>query len=215
MKINQRTRHQIYWLGVLLVIVIGIILPAYNHKHPQPATNQRHRSSKVVKKSHHTDNHMRIPIDYRKSSETIPYPDLKKAKNLWIKVVISKNRAYVYNDQQIIYTMYCSAGKYYRNAKGKKISYTPTGTYAVQPERGLHFYNPHEGCGANYYVSWRDHGKYLFHTVPTDKSGQYIPAEAAKLGKSTGSHGCVRLSVPDAKWLYDTLPVNTKVVIEP
>ena len=216
MKINQHTRHQVYWLGVLLVIVIGIVIPAYHQSHTHPTTSRQHQTSKATHKSaQHNNSHMRTPIDYRQPSETIPYPDLKKAQHLWIKVLISKNRAYVYSGRQLIYTMYCSAGKYHRNAQGKKVSYTPTGTYAVQSERGLNFYNPREGCGANYYVSWRDHGKYLFHTVPTDKNGHYIPSEAAKLGKSTGSHGCVRLSIPDAKWLYDSLPVNTKVVIKP
>ena len=112
--------------------------------------------------------------------------------------------------------MYCSAGKYYTDPKtGKKVSHTPTGNFAVQSERGKTFYNPEAKCGGNYFVSWHDHGSYLFHTVPIDKNGNYIPKEAAKLGKSTASHGCVRLSVPDAKWLYEELPVNTKVVIKP
>ncbi|MDB6823838.1 L,D-transpeptidase [Bifidobacterium longum] len=52
----------------------------------------------------------------------------------------------------------------------------------------------------------------LFHTVPTDSSGRYIVSEANKLG-SPASHGCVRLTVPDVKWLYEQLPQGTTVHI--
>ena len=75
-----------------------------------------------------------------------------------------------------------------------------------------YFIDPVEG--ANYYVSWKDHGVYLFHSVPTKASGAYNVEEAEKLGKSTGSHGCIRLSIPDAKWMSANLPVGTKIVIE-
>lgn len=157
---------------------------------------------------------MRTPIDYRKPSETKPYPDIKQAKDFWIKVSISKNRAYLYDGHKLLYTMYCSAGQYETDKKtGKKKSLTPTGTYHVQAERGENFYNPSVRSGANYYVSWKDHGSYLFHSVPTDVNGHYIKKEAAKLGKSTGSHGCVRLSIPDSKWVYQNVPEGTKVVI--
>lgn len=157
---------------------------------------------------------MRKPIDYRKPSETKPYPNLKKVKNFWMKVSISKNRVYLYDDNHVIYTMYCSAGQYRTNKKtGKKKSMTPTGTFHIQSEHGQHFYNADEKEGGNYYTSWHDHGSYLFHSVPVDSHNHYIKKEAAKLGKSTASHGCVRLSIPDAKWIYQNVPVGTKVVV--
>ena len=62
--------------------------------------------------------------------------------------------------------------------------------------------------------SWLNHGEYLFHSVPTKADGSYNLREAANLGKSTGSHGCIRLSVPDAKWMEQNLPEGTKVVID-
>ena len=34
----------------------------------------------------------------------------------------------------------------------------------------------------------------------------------SKLGKN-GSHGCVRLSVEDAKWIYQNCPVQTKIIV--
>lgn len=158
------------------------------------------------------DSHMRTPINYMKSSETIPYPDVKKLSDPWIKVSIAKNRVYIMDGKKTVYTMYCSAGKY-ENKDGKRVSATPTGTYAIQDDRGNSFYNASVKCGANNYVSWHDNGSYLFHSVPTDKDGHYIQSEAKKLGKSTASHGCIRLSVPDSKWMMN-IPTGTKVVVQ-
>lgn len=158
------------------------------------------------------DSHMRTPINYMKSSETVPYPDVNQLKDPWIKVSINKNRVYIMDGHKTVYTMYCSAGKY-ENKNGKRVSATPTGTYAIQDDRGNSFYNPSVKCGANNFVSWHDNGSYLFHSVPTDKDGHYIKSEAAKLGKSTASHGCVRLSVADSKWMMN-MPTGTKVVVQ-
>lgn len=41
-----------------------------------------------------------------------------------------------------------------------------------------------------------------------------IRNEAKKLGRTQASHGCIRLSLPDSKWLYEKLPVGTKVVVK-
>ena len=157
---------------------------------------------------------MRTPIDYQKSSETKPYPDLTKVKDFWVKVDLKKNRTYLYDGKKVIYTMYSTGGIYKKDPKtGKKKSMTPTGTFHVQQERGETFYNMALQEGANYYVSWLNHGVYLFHSVPTKADGSYDKKEAAKLGKSTGSHGCIRLSIPDAQWMFQNLPVGTKVKV--
>lgn len=157
---------------------------------------------------------MRTPIDYRKPSETKPYPDLSKVKNLWIKADLKKNRTYIYDGKKVIYTMYSTGGIYKRDPKTHKMkSMTPTGTYAVQQERGESFYNSAVNEGAKYYTSWLNHGEFLFHSVPTKADGSINKKEAAKLGKSTGSHGCIRLSIPDAKWIMDNVPAGTKVKV--
>ncbi|MDF9444354.1 L,D-transpeptidase [Limosilactobacillus mucosae] len=172
------------------------------------------KSKATAKDSSSEDSNMRTPIDWQKSSETIPYPDLSKVKDLWVKVSLKGNRTYLYDGSKIIYTMYSSGGVYQKDAKtGKMKSATPTGTFYVQAERGDSFFNQELSEGANYYVSWLNHGEYLFHSVPTKADGSYNLKEAAKLGKSTGSHGCIRLSVPDAKWMEQNLPEGTKVVI--
>ena len=188
-----------------------------NHLKQPAATNKTVATtakSKATSSSSKSQSNMRTPIDWQKSSETVPYPDLSKVKNLWVKVSLKGNRTYLYDGSKLIYTMYSSGGVYQKDAKtGKMKSTTPTGTFYVQAERGDSFYNQELGEGANYYVSWLNHGEYLFHSVPTKADGSYNLKEAAKLGKSTGSHGCIRLSVPDAKWMEQNLPEGTKVVI--
>lgn len=149
---------------------------------------------------------MRTPIDYRMPSEYAPYPDVSKLHDFWIHVKIGQNRVYMMDGNNVVYTMYCTAGKYVNG-----VSLTPTGTYYVQNERGDIFdYGEH-------WTSWKDHGVYLFHSVVFDApwhDGHYDQAELKLLGVSAGSHGCVRLPIPDANWIQHNVPAGTRVVIE-
>lgn len=56
------------------------------------------------------------------------------------------------------------------------------------------------------------HGEFLFRSVPMRKDKKVIEKEAKKLG-TKASHGCIRLAIPDAKWIYKNIPEYTKVVI--
>ncbi|KLJ94963.1 hypothetical protein WB05_04275 [Streptococcus agalactiae] len=94
-----------------------------------------------------------------------------------------------------------------------KESPTPKGTFVIEPERGDFFYNASSKEGAYYWVSFKEHGIYLFHSVPTDQQGNEIPEEAKQLGKAA-SHGCVRMSRADAKWFYENIPQGTTVTIK-
>nr|WP_252195655.1 L,D-transpeptidase [Bifidobacterium longum] len=95
---------------------------------------------------------------------------MRTVVNLNIEVSIAAQRVYAKSGSTTIYTMVASTGIN---------DWTPRGTYHVQ-NRVLSFYNANEGMGANYWVSWKDWGVYLFHTVPTDSSGRYIVSEANK-----------------------------------
>lgn len=144
------------------------------------------------------------PIDWQAPSEAKPYPDVAKHPHLTFDVDLAKQRVYLKDQGELLYTMYASSGM---------ADSTPHGHYQIQAERGTHFFNGYEMMGANYYTSWLDHGVYLFHSVPTDARGNYIPQEAAKLGKAPSSHGCVRLSIPDAKWIFEHAQVGMAVNI--
>lgn len=185
---------------------------AFSKSKKKESRTEKKVKSRITTKSDDKKSVMRTPIDWQKSSETVAYPDLNTVQNLWIEVRLRTNRTVLMDGDKVIYTMYSSGGMYH-DVDGKEVSYTPTGTYYIENERGETFFNNALNEGANYWISWLNHGEYLFHTVPIDANGNYEVDECKKLGRQPASHGCIRLSVPDAVYLYDNLPVGTKVVI--
>lgn len=146
-------------------------------------------------------------LNWRKPSQKKAYPNLKRYKSAWIYVSKKRQRVYFHSStnaktDRILYVMYCSTGR--------AGAATPSGTYHIQKERGPVFMGPLGG--ARYYVSWKGHGVYLFHSVPINTRGAYIPSAGAMLGHRA-SHGCIRLTVADAYWLYKHVPFGMKVVI--
>lgn len=90
-------------------------------------------------------------------------------------------------------------------------SFTPKGIFQIEDgRRGEWSYIERFGVGLKYWVGFR--WIYLFHSVPFDKDGNLIEEEAAKLGQPA-SHGCIRLPVDAAKYIYDNVPVGSIVLI--
>lgn len=132
------------------------------------------------------------------------YPDFSgvQAADLQVNVSLKEQRVRIILKGKTVYSMIMSSGL---------DDSTPHGDYRINM-RGNHFFNPNEGVGADYWVAFIG-TQYLFHSVPTTYNfGEYIPSEGMKLG-SPASHGCVRLSVADAKWFYDNIPDGTAVHI--
>ncbi len=124
------------------------------------------------------------------------------ARPLSVQVSIADQKVTVLDAKsRMVKQFLCSTG-----AKGSE---TPSGTFIVS-DRGKSFYNPSIREGGYYWT--RFYGAYLFHSVPFDGSYKLEPEEAAKLG-TPASHGCVRLSIEDAKWIYDHIQQGTKVVV--
>lgn len=147
---------------------------------------------------------------WKKKSEIKKYPKIKpNEQDLTLRVSLKGNRTYLLRKGKVLYTMLSTGGIY---KKGKSL--TPTGTYKIQNGRGDSFFNYNLGEGANNWTSWSPDNVYLFHSVPTKADGNYNMKEAAKLGRTQGSHGCIRLSVPDSKWIMNHIPDGTKVVIK-
>lgn len=205
-KKYKRKRH--FTFALLLMVFFAIVglnhIERYSQKVNSHNVNEIHKVKKhgVTKK----DTIMRTPINWKLSSETVPYPDLEKYNHLWIDVSINAQRVFIMDNNTRLYEMYCSTGT--------KEEPTPLGKYEIQSQKGNTFYNPKTSMGANYWVSFKDNGVYLFHSVPINKDGNYIENEAEKLGTKTGSHGCIRLSVQDAKWFYNNIPTGTPVYIQ-
>ena len=136
------------------------------------------------------------------------YPSLK-VKNLNIQVSVKKQRVYIRSGSKTIYTMLCSTGL---GLWPNNLS-TPYGNFKIQAERGNSFW--FGGSGGAFYRSYHQHGVYLFHTVPIAYPGTttaFNHIEGMKLGRRA-SHGCIRMSVADAKWFYYNMPGNTPVKI--
>lgn len=82
---------------------------------------------------------------------------------------------------------------------------TPTGVFSVA-SRGYYFDSGAYRC----YWYTQFYGGYLFHSVLYNK---YNGALAdGRVGMAL-SHGCVRLQIENAKWIYDNIPRNTTVVV--
>ena len=93
---------------------------------------------------------------------------------------------------------------------GLPSSATPKGTYYTPAK-----YRWHTLMGPSYgQYCTRITGSILFHSVAGyNKTSYNIKArDYNKLGMPA-SHGCVRLNVRDAKWIYDNCPLKTKVTI--
>ena len=89
---------------------------------------------------------------------------------------------------------------------GKSSTPTPRGTYYTTG-RTYSFGDSDHTC---YYATGYIGMTYLFHSV------LYYPGtynvKDGRLGLNI-SNGCIRLYIEDAKWIYDTVPLNTTVVI--
>lgn len=117
------------------------------------------------------------------------------------------------NKQQNVVTIYKEKDGKYKPHKAFVCSVgyaTPTGAFSLGEKLRWHLL---DGPSYGQYCT-RITGSILFHSVwyySQNKADQsYI--QYNKLG-TTASHGCVRLTVADAKWIYDNCPSGTKVTI--
>lgn len=187
----------------VVVVALGVLGVAAHHL--MTPTASEHAATQTTKKQTSQTKKKAVVINWRKPSENKPYPTWSKLDDPWVLVSTKHQRVYIKDGKKTVYTMFASTGV--NNS-------TPKGTFHIQAERGDFFYNANSKEGAHYWVSFKDHGIYLFHTVPTDAKGHYNVKEANQLGKTAHSHGCVRLAVPDAKWFYEHVTYGTKVVVE-
>ena len=120
----------------------------------------------------------------------------------WLILVdTSKNKVAVFNGSKGNWTL----KKYWDCTSGASSSPTVTGTFKVQA-KGMSF-----GSGYTCWYYTQFYGNYLFHSVLYNQ-GSKTSIQDGRLGINA-SHGCVRLSINNAKWIYDNIPRNTKVVI--
>ena len=90
-------------------------------------------------------------------------------------------------------------------APGTAATPTVSGVFTVQ-SKGYYFDSGSSRC----YWYTQFYGNYLFHSVLYSKyTGDLVDG---RVGIPL-SHGCVRLVIGNAKWIYDNIPSGTKVVV--
>ena len=119
--------------------------------------------------------------------------------NFLIDVNLSTQQVTVLYKDAIIKSMACSGGK--------AETPTPPGIFTTY-QKIYYAWIPKFAQGAYYWT--RFYGPYLFHSVPYDANGNMMTEELNKIG-TPASHGCIRLLLEDAKWVYETLPLGMKV----
>ncbi len=88
---------------------------------------------------------------------------------------------------------------------------TPTGTFSILDKLYWHeLQGPTWGQYCSHITS-----SILFHSVPNTQYRNPYSLETWEYNKlgSPASAGCIRLSVMHAKWLFDNVPIGTKVVV--
>ena len=122
-------------------------------------------------------------------------------------------------DEQRVYVYEWDGSGYNKQIKKFKCSTgmdgyaTPSGTYQAGGRITLDewYYFKDYNCYAKY--AYRIVGGILFHSVLYNSNKQGPTNSSVRALGRKASHGCVRLAVDDAKWIYDNCPEGTTVVI--
>ena len=124
------------------------------------------------------------------------------------RVVLDEQRVYVYNNRKrLIATLPASTGV---------DDQTPVGTFKVFSRSAQTFYTPNPSERMRWmtrFTKGRQGGNIGFHGIPykVTKSGE-IPFPTP-LGVAPSSHGCIRMRVADAKWLFHNMNIGTVVSV--
>ena len=126
-----------------------------------------------------------------------------------LKISVADQKVYAYKwvngeYSELVRTMICSTGTVSNP--------TPYGTYSAGGACGRWYYFKKFDCWAQY--AYRINGPYLFHSVLYSEKDESTLRQGSvdNLGRRA-SHGCVRLKVEDAKWIYNNCPAGTTVVV--
>ena len=127
-----------------------------------------------------------------------------------LKISVAKQRVYAYTyDENYEYTilertMKCSTGT--------KANPTPTGTFKNTGPAGRwhHFEKWDSWAQYAYYV----YGDIMIHSVlyRSNDTSTLVGSSVSALGRRA-SHGCIRLSVEDARWVWQNCEAHTTVII--
>ncbi len=104
--------------------------------------------------------------------------------------------------------------KYWTCTVGAPGTPTPSGTFLMGPTpKGSPFHKLYDDSAAvRWWYATRITSGYYFHSVLYSQARKPVRIVNPRLGANI-SHGCIRLKIENAKWIYDTIPEKTKCVI--
>ncbi len=123
--------------------------------------------------------------------------------NYLVYLNLAKQLTYVYEGSNNNWSLI----KEFSSSTGIEGKETPKGIFSVT-DRGDWFFSEEFQQGAKYWVQFM--GDYLFHSLPFDETKENILDYTLGI---PASHGCIRLAVEDAKWLYYNIDNGTKIII--
>ena len=135
-------------------------------------------------------------------------PQRGVAKIGFTRIVLDEQRVYVYNNRKrLIATLPASTGV---------DDQTPVGRFKVFSRSAKAVYSPNPNERMRWmtrFTKGREGGNIGFHGIPykVTKSGE-VPF-ATPLGVAPSSHGCIRMRVADAKWLFENMKIGTVVSV--
>lgn len=137
--------------------------------------------------------------------------DIKGAlKGYLVKISLKDQKVYAYGLDEnyeytrLVRTMTCSTGL--------ADTPTPKGTFTnTGPGLRWHYFKKYD-CWAQY--AYYIQGNIMFHSVlySAKDESTLLWGSVYNLGKPA-SHGCVRLAVEDAKWIYNNCAAGTKIIV--
>lgn len=145
------------------------------------------------------------------STSTLPPvspPQRRRIKIAFARIILDEQRAYFYNsNRRLIATLPVSTGV---------DDQTPLGVFKVFSKSAETFYTPNPRERMRYMTRFtvgREGGNIGFHGIPyrVTKSGEvpfYTP-----LGLAPSSHGCIRMRVTDAKWVFQNMALGSTVSV--
>lgn len=103
--------------------------------------------------------------------------------------------------------------KYYSCTIGASATPTPSGDFNVGPKNGKPFHQLYFDSGrVRCWYATRVVGGINFHSVLYTQNKKPTTISNGRLGANL-SHGCIRLKIENAKWIYDNIPKNTRCII--
>ena len=148
------------------------------------------------------------PTTTTSSLPRVSPPRRGRASIGFTRIVLDEQRVYVYNHRKrLIATLPVSTGV---------DDQTPVGTFKVFSQSAQAYYAPSPNERMRWmtrFTKGREGGNIGFHGIPykVTKSGE-IPF-FTPLGIAPSSHGCIRMRVADAKWLFHNMKIGTVVSV--